>query len=488
MAGRGGSRRWWMLAVVPAILVAACGGSRVSHDAIVSAVNGNPLASTPAQQHALRSLQARQGAVSTVPQNGSAPLTGATSATGAVGGGTAVGGAQAGGPATTGGGVAATGTSHGPAAGSGPAAARPAGPLAPVLLANVGTYSGPAGSSTAGTDTMTQVWAQRTNAHGGIAGHPVQVFTADDGGDPERSLSLVRDMVENKHVIAFIGNQVPFTLQAQLPYLHAHNIPLIGGDNVTPTWTQDNLLFPVGTTIDEAVFGDMKVAHQRGLPKMAIVYCVETSACTHIHDYTMNGGASRAGEDVVYQSQVTITQPDYTAQCLGAKAAGAQVLHTVLEAASIRRLAASCARQNYHPIYFATAIQTTHDLEGDPDLEGFFATAQDFPYMLGNTPATAEFQQAVQEFAPNLRLSGGTAIAWAAGQLLAKAVASHLGAQPTSQDILDGLWTVKNETLGGLTPPVTFVKGQPTPPIACYYLIELKDGRWAAPTGDTYAC
>jgi len=83
---------------------------------------------------------------------------------------------------------------------------------------------------------------------------------------------------------------------------------------------------------------------------------------------------------------------------------------------------------------------------------------------------------------------GGTAIAWAAGQLLAKAVASHLGAQPTSQDILDGLWTVHSETLGGLTPPVTFVKGQPAPPISCYFLIELKNGRWSAPSGDTYAC
>ena len=108
--------------------------------------------------------------------------------------------------------------------------------------------------------------------------------------------------------------------------------------------------------------------------------------------------------------------------------------------------------------------------------------------MLSSTPATAQFQQAVQQFAPNLRLSGGTAIAWAAGQLLAKAVASHLGAQPTSQDILDGLWTVHSETLGGLTPPVTFVKGQPAPPISCYFLIELKNGRWSAPSGDTYAC
>jgi branched-chain amino acid transport system substrate-binding protein len=466
--------------------VSACGGSRLTHDSIVAAVNGGPLAAGVASQQ----LQPQQqGPVSTLPQNGLVqPLPGSSSGTGsAAAGGAGSTAPAAGGAGTTSGGLSGGGSQAAAAAATGPTAARPAGPLAPILLGNVGTYSGPAGSSTAGTDTMVQVWAQWTNAHGGIAGHPVQVFTADDNGDPQRSLSLVRDMVENKHVIAFVANQIPFTAPAQFSYLHQHNIPLIGGDNVTASWTAEAMAFPVGTTIGEAVFGDMKEAHRRNLTKLGIVYCIETPACTYIHEYTVNGGASRAGEDLVYQSQVTITQPDYTAQCLGAQSAGVQVLHTVLESNSIMRLAASCSRQNYHPIYIATAIQTTRDLEGNKDLEGFFATAQDFPYMVGNTPATAQFQQAVQQFAPNLRLSGGTAIAWASGQMVAK-VAAHIGGQPTSQDLLNGLWTIHNETLDGLTPPLTYVKNGPTPPVNCYFLIEMKGGKWTSPSGDTYAC
>jgi branched-chain amino acid transport system substrate-binding protein len=474
------------MAILPAMAVSACGGSRLTHDAILSAVNGGPLPTGVAQQQS----QSQQGAVSTVPQNGVAqPLPGSSSVTGSVGGAgagnaTSVTGGTAAGAGT----VAGGGTSRsGGGAASGPTAAKPAGPMAPVIVGNVGTYSGVAGGSIGGTDTMVQVWAAWTNAHGGIAGHPVQVFTADDGGDPQRSLALVKDMVENKHVIAFVSNMVPFTIQAQIPYLHQHNIPLIGGDNTGSAWTSDAMVFPVGTTIGEALLGDYKTAHQRNLTKLGFLYCVESPSCNYMHDYTVNGGASRAGETLVYQSQVSITQPDYTAQCLGAQSAGAQVLFVAIDANSIMRLGASCSRQNYHPIYIATSVQTTRELEGNKDVEGFFAAAQDFPYMIGDTPATAQYQQAIQQYAPSLRLSGATGTAWASGQLLAK-VAAGIGAQPASQDILDGLWKLHNETLDGLTPPLNYIKNQPAPPVSCYFLIELKGGKWTAPSGDTYAC
>ena len=481
MAAHSMSRWWWTMVVLPAMAVSACGGSRLPHDAIVAAVNGAPSASAAAMQE----LHPRQPApLSAVSQNAPAqPLPGGSPGTGiAVASGASPIAPIAGGSGTNGGGSRAGG-----APGGGAPAAGPAGPLAPILLGNVGTYSGAVGSSAAGDDTMVQVWAQWTNAHGGIAGHPVQVYIADDGGDPQRSVSLVRDMVENKHVIAFVGSQVPLTLQAQLPYLHQHNIPVVGGDNTTETWTSDSLLFPTGTTIGEVVLGDYKAAHQRGLTKLGLVYCIEAPACNFVHEYSVNGGAARAGENLVYQSQVTISQPDYTGQCLGAQSAGAQVIFLALDANSMARFAASCSRQNYHPTYLATAQQATNDLEGNQSLEGLLAAAQEFPWMVAGTPATSQFHQAVQEYAPGLRLSGGTAISWASGQLLAKA-ASLVGAQPTAQDILEGLWKMRSETLDGLTPPLTYAKNQPSPPVPCYFLIELKGGRFTAPSGDTYAC
>jgi branched-chain amino acid transport system substrate-binding protein len=362
-----------------------------------------------------------------------------------------------------------------------------AGPLAPIVLGNIGIYSGPAGSSLGGAEPMIRVWAQWVNDHGGIAGHPAQIYTGDDGADPQKSLSLAKDMVENKHVIAFVGDELPFTVRAQLPYLHQHNVPLVGGDALDQAWVSDSLAFPSGTTFADAVFGMYKTAHQRNLTKLGLVYCIEAPVCSFVHDYTVNGGASRAGEDLVYQSQVTITQPDYTAQCLGAQSAGAQVLFLGMDTNSITRFAASCARQHYHPIYIQSSLTLTNDLEGNPDVEGFFSASQVFPFMVDNTPATALFHRVAQQYDPGRRLSVASAVSWSAGQLLARAAAG-VGAQPTSQDILDGLWKLHGETLDGLTPPLTYVKNQPSPPVQCYFLIEIRGGRFSSASGDTYAC
>ena len=487
MAARTGSRRWWTLALLPAMVVTGCGGSRLSHDAVVTAVNGNPLAATQVQQP-VEQQQLQQGAVSSLPQGAAAPgVPGSGTATSS--GGAALGTAARNAAPTAGytggtprGGVPVTGGT----AGTGSTAAAPAGPLSPIVLGNVGTYSGPIGSSTAGGDTTIQVWAHWTNAHGGINGHPVQVYTADDGGDPQRSLSLVKDMVENKHVIAFVSCQLPLDADSDLRYLHQHNIPIIGGDHTTPTWTSDSLAFPVGTTIGEVIGGTYKTAHQRGDTKLALVYCVEAPACSFVHDYTVGGGAAKAGETLVYNSQVSIAQPDYTAQCIGAQSAGANVVFIALEGAGMGRFAASCSRQNYHPLYIATSYQTTLGMEGNKDLEGLVAAAQDFPWMV-DTPATAQFHQAVQQYAPNLRLSGAATVAWASGMMLAKAIA-HVGPHPTPQDFLEGLWTMRNETLGGLIPPLTYVRNGPALPVQCFYVIELKGGRFSAPSGDAYSC
>ena len=175
-----------------------------------------------------------QGAASTGTQSGDVPGAPGAPPTGSVGGTGASGVSTDGGAVgarPSAGAVHAGGASgSGAAAGTGPAVAVTAGPLAPIIVGNVGNYSGPAGSSDGMAPVALHVWGQWVNAHGGIAGHPVQVFTADDGGDPARSRSLIQDMLENKHVIAFVGNSLPLDVDAGIGYLEQKHIPVVGGD------------------------------------------------------------------------------------------------------------------------------------------------------------------------------------------------------------------------------------------------------------------
>ena len=54
--------------------------------------------------------------------------------------------------------------------------------------------------------------------------------------------------------------------------------------------------------------------------------------------------------------------------------------------------------------------------------------------------------------------------------------------------ILDGLWQLKNETLGGLSPGVTYTKGRVAPVVNCYYSLLLTEKGVSAPKGSAKQC
>ena len=105
-----------------------------------------------------------------------------------------------------------------------------------MIAGHIGTYSGLLGAIFTGGREAVNAWAQHVNANGGLDGHPVEVVTADDQGDPSINLSLTRDMVENQGVIAFVGNIVPLSLTGSRSYVEQKGIPLVGGDLTDPAW------------------------------------------------------------------------------------------------------------------------------------------------------------------------------------------------------------------------------------------------------------
>ena len=76
-----------------------------------------------------------------------------------------------------------------------------------------------------------------------------------------------------------------------------------------------------------------------------------------------------------------------------------------------------------------------------------------FPWTDSDTPAQAAYQLAMKTYAPGLAGSASTAAEWASG-MLATAADQFLGSAPTSAQFLQGLWSIKNNDLGGLAPPL----------------------------------
>lgn len=193
-----------------------------------------------------------------------------------------------------------------------------------------------------------------------------------------------------------------------------------------------------------------------------------------------SGGARAAGVDVVYEGQASIAQPDFTSECQGASGAGAEVLAVFLDPASLRRLGQSCARQGYTPVFSEVAATVTADLPTQTGLGEMLLASPTFSFIDRVTPAQQEFQEAWRTLAGGA--AGPTeAHGWTNGKLIERAavIAAETTGTITSASLIDALHTLEDETLGGLSVPLTFPAGRPGVYPSCWFAMEAKGGTWS---------
>lgn len=354
--------------------------------------------------------------------------------------------------------------------------------LSPVLVATVGTYSGPAGSTLGGYLEGVQLWTRSINAQGGLNGHPVTLITYDDGGDPARFRAQLRDAVENRHVQSFIQLSAPLTGHTAVDYLEKTKVPVIGLSGGELFGYDSPYLFPqmpVGAELYYAIAASTaQQAVPKGLTKLGMIYCAEAQACSDAYDHVAKF-APGLGLKFVYQAKTSLAQPDFTAECLAARNAGAQIVLVISDSNSLGRIAASCTRQNWHP-QFATGHSIPQERhKEDPNLDGLIAASAIVPYFRTGTPGTDEFHAAVKQFGKTASISVGMVQGWTSGKLLERA-GGHLPEPPTTAAVLAGLWSIKHDTLGDLTIPLTFGEGQKPVPQSCWFNVAIAKGSWVS--------
>jgi branched-chain amino acid transport system substrate-binding protein len=309
---------------------------------------------------------------------------------------------------------------------------------------------------------------------------------ADDGADPARALSIARDMVETRGVIAFVGNIEPLSVSGIKGYLEERKVPVVGVDGAIDTWWQSPVFFPALGYIVTGIIGGADVAVKAGKPHIGVIYCGEATACTNAYKYLAEGGAESVGARIVYSAQVSLAQPDFTSECLQARDAKVEAVVAPLDGSSLSRLARSCAQQNFHPQFVSYGLALIDTIQKDANLEGLIGVTTGFPWF-SDDPALGEFRDAMRRYAPRVPLSGASATVWGGGKLL-EAGARTLSANPTPQEIIDGVGSLKNETLGGLVAPLNFTRGGLPTRSPCFVPIKLTGGRFTAPDGIRSTC
>ena len=162
-------------------------------------------------------------------------------------------------------------------------------------------------------------------------------------------------MVEQDKVVAFIGTYLVTTTPAVTPYLEQVGVPMIGGPGGNEIEDHSPMVFNPQIGSDEALGHaiHLAVTSQSDKRKMAILYCREASSCKQQRDRALQF-APLYGMTVVYEAQVSIAQPDFTAEVISARNAGAEIVTMLTDEQTIVRVARSAHRQGWNPVVTGT--------------------------------------------------------------------------------------------------------------------------------------
>jgi branched-chain amino acid transport system substrate-binding protein len=362
----------------------------------------------------------------------------------------------------------------------------------PIVIGSVGTYSETTGGIQSPGKPAIEAWASWVNSHGGINGHPVKLIVADNMNDQAQAVSLVKQLVQQDHVIAFVSNQDGSLNAGYASYLDQKRIPVLGGNVYTlQPWESNPMFFPEGLTAIQDVESLLLSARQLGYTKIGSLACSESAQCADTN-LLVKSIAPEAGLDYVYGGLVSSTAPDYTASCLAAEQAGAKALLLVIPtAAEGQTIAGDCQRQNYNPSYIIPGEAIGAGYTQSNSFNKAFTNAPTLPWF-STAPAMKDFDAAIKEYTTLNFTTAEEPLtatdAWVSGLMFQEAVKlSGAKGIPTSADILAGLAKFKNETLGGMAAGLTFT--DPKNKVEnCYFTIQIKNQHFTLPNGATPSC
>jgi branched-chain amino acid transport system substrate-binding protein len=364
------------------------------------------------------------------------------------------------------------------------------GSLPQITIGSVGVQSGLLGSIIGTGVRGVQAWVAQVNAAGGLNCHPVKYIVADDGADPARHQALVQQLVERDKVIAFVQMNAVLTGQSSVDYLNKHQVPAIGAEGGSGWFYTSLMHFPQSAqgipTLDSVILAGAKVAKQKGLTKVGVVACIEASVCSQGYDRAPDA-VKKLGLTLAYRSQASLSQPDFTAICQSAKSAGVEVFDIYMDGNSVQRMLQSCGNVGFKPVFLIQSLGLTPTLPQDDRAQGAYGAVVVYPWTLTNLPAVVAYQTALRQFLPGTPSDSGSLQGWVSAKIF-EAAAAKMPDQPTSAAVLEGLWSIKKDTFGGLTNPITFTKGRTAPHVYCWWLVVVKDKAYTSPDGGERQC
>lgn len=361
----------------------------------------------------------------------------------------------------------------------------------PFKVGFIAASNSPQASAVTGVLPSTQAWADYMNAHGGINGHPVELVVKLEPSNPGIALNDVKQMVSDG-VVAIIdgdGNDDA----SWTSYIESQQIPVyaLGFDSPAMTVSTDD--FSPATSEFYFDYELVASAKKIGKTNMGFMYCAEQAVCAQ-EVAPLKQIAKAEGVQVPFTASILASAPNYTAQCLAAKAAGVNALYIADAPATVLAVASDCVQQGYNPTEISDDGAFSQSFAKAPGFNGMIATEDNMPFFVTSTPASKTMHDAWQKYEPQIisspDLDEESVLAWTSGMLIAEgAKAGSVGStNPISGPaLIAGMYKLHSTNVDGLTPTLTFVKGQPHEN-QCWFWVRIENGHFTAPYGLKPSC
>jgi branched-chain amino acid transport system substrate-binding protein len=358
-------------------------------------------------------------------------------------------------------------------------------PAAPVLIGVVGSFTGAAASALGPFQPAINAWADSVNAAGGIRGAKVKLIVKDVGSTPgPAGLTAVKELIDQNHVVAVISADV--SQQTWLPYPAAHNVPVIVGglgDSAGPDFFQ--------TSASEIAAGyEIAQEAKSAGPSMGFGFCVELPDCGGLAPVLKAFAKDIGGLRVGFTESISAAQPDFTAFCQGLKNSGVKSYYIADANAVVARVNKACAAQGVTAVPLLAAGNGSASWLTDPAYQGALVNDFNAPNFDTTNPAMKAYRDAIDKYAPSISHAASYTsiplLAWVAGQAVLTA-ANRVDGPITSAALKTALYTFKNETLGGLSVPLTFDKSNPSLS-TCMFEWKISNGHQVVMNGGKARC
>jgi branched-chain amino acid transport system substrate-binding protein len=356
---------------------------------------------------------------------------------------------------------------------------------APVVIGVVGSFTGPAASTLGPLQPAFNAWGKSVNSAGGIRGHKVELIVKDVGSVPgPAGLTAVKELIGQDHVVAVISADV--TQETWLPYASGQGVPVIVaslGDTSGPD------IFQTSSSEIAAGYEIVQQAKTVG-PSLGFGFCVEVPDCGSLADLLKAFAKDIGGVNVGVVAALPAASPDFTAFCLQLKNAKVESYYLATASATISRVTKNCAADGVTAVPLLSAANGNASWVNDPAYEGALVNDFSAPFFDTANPAMKAYRDAIDKYAPEISASASSSStplqAWVGGQAVLTA-ANKVNGPITSAALKAALYTFKDETLGGLSVPLTFDQSNPSLS-TCLYEWKISNGQRIVLNGGEPRC